>query len=550
MWAAGLLGHVYHLNAAGAIDFRASLDGYIERIRLDRSGRLWIASNTGLYTLPRVPAGGTKPSTVPIPALRGVAAMGLIFDPTGDAWVGGDRGLFRIHDGHATAIALPGGRLRIATMARSDDDTWWLGGDFPGVLHIRVTGDKAHMLGVFARPQLASDFIQFLGVDHQKRVWIGTDNGVNVIEGSTVLHLSHQDGLIWNVCDGNAFYADSNGSIWLGTALGVSHLLDPDAALTRPPFAARIETARYKSVYVRAGSKLPWSGGALVVHFTGLTLRDNASLIYRYTLNGAETDAAITSQPLARFEGLRPGKYVLRVMAEDSGHKVFSSPAVLAFTLTPPWWRTPFFFALLGLLFTAMLRFAWRWRHNALLRRQKRLEALVESRTSELEQMASHDSLTGLRNRTAIFATLERERARARTTGEGLYVALIDIDHFKQVNDTLGHLAGDVVLREAAQRLSSSVRTSDAVGRYGGEEFLVVFRGATSLLGKERCEGLRRAVCEQPILWNQHAVAVTCSIGVACIESEAETIAELLTRADRALYRAKQLGRNRVEVAA
>jgi diguanylate cyclase (GGDEF)-like protein len=202
------------------------------------------------------------------------------------------------------------------------------------------------------------------------------------------------------------------------------------------------------------------------------------------------------------------------------------------------------------LLFTAMLRFAWRWRHNALLRRQKRLEALVESRTSELEQMASHDSLTGLRNRTAIFATLERERARARTTGEGLYVALIDIDHFKQVNDTLGHLAGDVVLREAAQRLSSSVRTSDAVGRYGGEEFLVVFRGATSLLGKERCEGLRRAVCEQPILWNQHAVAVTCSIGVACIESEAETIAELLTRADRALYRAKQLGRNRVEVAA
>ena len=261
--------------------------------------------------------------------------------------------------------------------------------------------------------------------------------------------------------------------------------------------------------------------------------------------------AAVTSQPFARFEGLPPGSYVLRVVAEDPEQKVYSSPATLAFKLTPPWWRTPYFFALLGILCMAVLRLLWRLRHTALLRRQARLEALVVSRTIELEQMALYDELTGLQNRKAIFSTLELAYAEARKSGESLYVALVDIDHFKQVNDTYGHLAGDVVLREAAaQRLSASVRATDMVGRYGGEEFLVVFRGATTLLEMERYESLRQAVCEQPIPWNQQTLTVTCSIGVACIASETETITELLMRADRALYSAKKFGRNRVEVAA
>jgi diguanylate cyclase (GGDEF)-like protein len=554
MWAAALLGHIYHLNAAGTVDFRTSLDGYIGRIRLARDGRLWIASSAGLFTLPGAPGRGAKPSPFTAPALHGASVTDMLIDPAGDIWITSNRGFFRIHEGRPAAIALPGGLVRTETLARGGDGTWWLAGDFPGVLHIRVAGEKAYLLVALTRPELASDFIEFLGVDHDQRVWIGTDNGVNVIAGGKVLYLSHQDGLIWNVCNGNALFAGRDGSVWLGTSLGVSHLLHPEAALSRSPFAAKIEAAWYKGAHVRPGGKLPWGGGALVVNFTGLTFRDNASLIYRYTLTGAETDAAITSQPVARFEGLGPGNYVLRVVAEDPGHKVFSSPATLAFRLTPPWWRTPYFFAVLGILCMAVLRLLWRWRHVALLRRQARLEALVESRTRELEQMALYDSLTGLQNRKAIFTTLELAHAAARKSGESLYVALIDIDHFKQVNDTYGHLAGDAVLHEAAQRLSSSVRASDAVGRYGGEEFLVVFRDAANLLDTERCENLRRALCDRPIPWNQHgnqhAVTVTCSIGVACIESATETIAELLTRADQALYRAKQLGRNRVEVAA
>lgn len=550
MWAATLLGAIYHLNAAGVVDFRTVLDGYIGRILIDQAGKLWIVSNSGLFTLPGKPHRGSNPLPLTAPALQGISITDMVIDPAEDAWVSSDHGLFRMHAGRVTAIGLPNGYSELETLARGGDGTWWLAGNFPGVLHIRVVGDKAYLLGTLTRPQLASDFIQYLGVDDRQRVWIGTDNGVNVLAGGKVLYLSHQDGLIWNVCEGHAFFAGSRGSVWLGTALGVSHVLHPAAALSRLPFAARIGTASYKGKDVRPGGKLPWGGGALVVHFTGITFRDNASLIYRYTLSGAATDAGMTSQPIASFEGLGPGSYVLRVVAEDSGHKVFSSPATLAFRLTPPWWRTLYFFALLGVLLIGLLRLLWRWRHRAMVRSQIHLAALVESRTRELEQMMLHDSLTGLRNRNAIFSALEQAYQDARSAGESLYVALIDIDHFKQVNDTYGHVAGDAVLREAAQRLSSAVRKGDMVGRYGGEEFLVVFRDATSLLDEERCEKLRRAVCEQPIPWSHHAVTVTCSIGVACIESEKETIMELLMRADAALYRAKQLGRNRVQVAA
>jgi diguanylate cyclase (GGDEF)-like protein len=550
MWAAALLGHIYHLNADGVVDFRTSLDGYIERICVDRTGKLWIATTSGLFTLQHAPGQTANPVLFAAQALRGAHVMDILFDPEGDAWLVSTRGLARIHDGQLTEIRLPGGRRSLQVLARSNDDTFWVAGDFPGVMHLRVDGDRARVVGSLAQPRLASDYVEFLGVDRKQRLWIGTDNGVNVLAGGKVFYLSHQDGLIWNVCRGNSFLAGKDGSVWLGTSLGASHLLHPGEVLSRPPFAAKIETTAYLGEGVTPGQRLPWAGAALVVHFTGLTFRDNGSLLYHYTLSGAETDAAVTSQPFARFEGLPPGSYVLRIVAEDPGHRVFSSPATLAFTLTPPWWRTPYFFALLGILFMVVLRLLWRWRHTALLRRQARLEALVVSRTRELEQMAWHDELTGLQNRKAIFAALDLAYERARASGESLYVALVDIDHFKQVNDTYGHLAGDVVLREAAQRLSAAVRATDMVGRYGGEEFLVVFRGVASLLETERYESLRQAVCEQPILWNHQMVTVTCSIGVACIASKTETIAELLTRADRALYRAKKLGRNRVEMAA
>jgi diguanylate cyclase (GGDEF)-like protein len=131
-----------------------------------------------------------------------------------------------------------------------------------------------------------------------------------------------------------------------------------------------------------------------------------------------------------------------------------------------------------------------------------------------------------------------------------LAIALIDIDHFKSINDSRGHLAGDEVLRTLGVKLKSKVRTADALGRYGGEEFLLVVPGAAKQCPFPPLERLQRAIAEIPITYAGSPIKVTASFGVAWLAGASDTAERLLSRADVALYSAKQAGRNRLEYAA
>jgi diguanylate cyclase (GGDEF)-like protein len=164
-----------------------------------------------------------------------------------------------------------------------------------------------------------------------------------------------------------------------------------------------------------------------------------------------------------------------------------------------------------------------------------------------LRNRADHDALTGLWNRGAICEVLGRELSRARRCGAPLAVAIVDLDHFKSINDTHGHAAGDAVLREAGSRMSSSLRPYDSVGRYGGEEFLIVLPGCDVPFGLACAERLRASLAKEAIQIGDTQVPVTCSVGVAATGGGRETDAEsILAAADQALYRAKADGRNRV----
>lgn len=167
----------------------------------------------------------------------------------------------------------------------------------------------------------------------------------------------------------------------------------------------------------------------------------------------------------------------------------------------------------------------------------------------ELQHAARHDTLTGLGNRRALADTIERELARAERTGSPLSVVSVDIDHFKRVNDTYGHSAGDVVLREVARCLAETVRTADAAYRLGGEEFLILLHD-TDAAGAERlAERLREAVAARRYSAADTIISVTISLGSAQWRPGENTTA-LFERVDQALYRAKHHGRNRVEPAA
>ena len=168
----------------------------------------------------------------------------------------------------------------------------------------------------------------------------------------------------------------------------------------------------------------------------------------------------------------------------------------------------------------------------------------------QLRIQATHDALTGIWNRGATLEMLEQSLVRARREGTWVGILLADLDHFKQINDTYGHLAGDEVLREAARRMASVLRPYDVLGRYGGEEFVIILPGC----GPDAIEGLgerlRCCLAATAVTMPAGSISFTASIGAATTggKDTVETSA-LLRAADEALYHAKRAGRNRVAVA-
>ncbi len=176
----------------------------------------------------------------------------------------------------------------------------------------------------------------------------------------------------------------------------------------------------------------------------------------------------------------------------------------------------------------------------------KDVEAELERARDQLEFKAAHDSLTSLLNREAISEMLTRELARNARENTCTAVLLGDLDHFKLINDEHGHPIGDEVLREVARRLLATVRPYDLVGRYGGEEFLLVLPNCCGQEALARANQLRDAVAASPVSTRQGPVPMTISIGVLVTErSENPTYAEVLRQVDIALYEAKAAGRNR-----
>lgn len=174
-------------------------------------------------------------------------------------------------------------------------------------------------------------------------------------------------------------------------------------------------------------------------------------------------------------------------------------------------------------------------------------DELITARDA-LHFQATHDLLTGVASRGAAMDFLTRELARGFRERTTIGVVLADLDHFKRINDEHGHLAGDVVLQELAGRMLKCTRSYDCVGRYGGEEFLILFPSSTEEGTLRQAERIRRSIESAAVTAKEGEIAVTASFGVVTSDARrVQDASELIRAADTALYRAKQLGRNRVE---
>jgi len=181
------------------------------------------------------------------------------------------------------------------------------------------------------------------------------------------------------------------------------------------------------------------------------------------------------------------------------------------------------------------------------------LLALVETvlvRHRIYAEQTMKDALTALPNRAYLFKTLDDELARARRYRRNLSVVMLDIDHFKTINDTYGHIFGDKVLARLAGTLREEIRRQDVLGRYGGEEFLIILPETTKDKAAGLMERCRKKISAMSYTRNTEAppVSVTISIGITELTGDDNTIENLLARADRAMYQAKQEGRNRVKI--
>jgi diguanylate cyclase (GGDEF)-like protein len=203
----------------------------------------------------------------------------------------------------------------------------------------------------------------------------------------------------------------------------------------------------------------------------------------------------------------------------------------------PSWWNAKHTLSVLALaLLLALAMLCWTVFLSIRIRRQSRL----------MQYQATHDGLTGVWNRKAVLDLMRREFEIAARANQTFGVLMLDADHFKRVNDTYGHLAGDAVLKELAQRIQDSIRSYDFTGRYGGEEFLVVLPSCSRPELLDCAERIRAAIARKPIQAEGTDLRITVSIGAAVLDPFRNTEKDALASADAALYQAKHSGRNQV----
>lgn len=520
----------------------------IDVILPDPAGFVWLGTEVGLF---RVDAR----THVPGPAVMEAAAQTPVPEVIPDG-AGGIFYLINDHLRHRRADgtdamvtgAWPAHGFSPLALAFGHDGTLWIGGA-GGLFQLVLSGDYVSALKAIPTSDTQSNTILAVMVDHRGWVWTGTTLGISVFDGRTWTSMDADTGLLSNDVQQLGLREDPDGSVWISTSRGLTHIQDPGLLFRNRTLKVLVSKALLGNSPVR-DRRMPYTDAALSLQFGTPDYATERSTVFRYRLSGLDADWVETTTGTVHYPFVPPGRHTLTVVSSDRLSHRTSAPCSFVIDIGYPWWRQWWAEALWILCAFGVIYGSMRLRLHAVLTRQEELKrhvaeatAQLQARTEELRYQAAHDSLTGLLNRSEI----ERRLARALTNGrqdDELIVALLDIDHFKRINDRYGHLGGDDVLRTMGRLVADVIDRGEFAGRYGGEEILLVLQDSNGN-GARRVLDLHRAIQLEAFKAGGTMIIVTCSIGMTWAVP-GDDWESLIGRADEALYDAKAGGRNRV----
>jgi diguanylate cyclase (GGDEF)-like protein len=560
----------------------------VRALAMEPAGVLWVGTIAGLAV---VDAGlGEVRRLQAGPA--GDYVNSLYRDAAGRVWIGTTQGLDVVIDGQRIEAGptLPANaRAVFAITADADTDALWLSTD-RGLMRLQPGSGHVALIGLEQGLPMEKVFNTL--ADSAGHLWLSTnrgavrikrENALAVLRGQTsrltadLFDESH--GMASSQCNTGSPPAavDAEGNVWIATAIGVvrirrDHLSDSTAQPL--PTVLESASAEGRELPLDRPARLPAGTSRVAFSVAGLGFVMPERIQYRYWLEPFDLDWVERGRLHAvEYTNLAPGSYRLRAQAAYSGGAWDSPEAVFEFEILPAPWQRLWVQVLLGLLLLASAFAIYGLRIRALRLRAEGLQRAVARKTADrsasterllaadadksrlmeqlreqaeaFERQAREDALTGLANRRAFDEIAAREFRRARRTGSPLCLAVLDIDHFKRVNDTYSHAAGDDVLCAIAQLMQRQCREMDVLSRWGGEEFALLMPHTRIEDAERVCERLRAAVSEVDLDSIDPGLRVTVSIGLASADA-VQSHENLLARADAALYVAKRAGRNQV----
>ncbi len=407
---------------------------------VDHLGRLWIATACGVFRNDH-PAVSDHFNRVDEPASLDHGAWSFSEDKQGTIWITNPDGLWRLSDGgwrqYRKADGLLADQPYITTSA--SDGTLWVHHRLDaGIERVEYAGDRIiRSTPVVPADPFSVEVTAFHGLDVFGRLWRGSSNGVSVMADGYWRYFGTEDGLIWNDTDGEAFWADPDGSVWIGTSGGLAHYRPPQGRLPEPAVADPLITA------LDVGQKFR----VVRVEFSSLNYKSEQLMRFEYRLDGEHWTAA--TERMVSIAGLAPGRHRLEIRSRVRGGPVSSKVAAAEFEIEPKWWET-MWVRLLAILLTVAAMWSFnRWRDGVLRRRNRQLEDAVLQRTAELES-----------ERAKVME--EKQRADEASEAKGRFLATMSHEIRTPLNGVIGssRLLEEMAIPDEALEMVQIIRSS------------------------------------------------------------------------------------------